>query len=252
MADRIDTDGVLHKTMVATGLETPNHRVDLEGGLYRNVDARQKKEIHDHLPEFFAEEAATRIGEHTPGWKAIERSVEHIVALDLAHHFLYAGYATVKYTLKTIADGDELNEAVKRDAAVAVCMTICAPALPEGYRDDLAKGLLDRGTDENARMPAATTLLTTIDGLPNAADVRAGMLANCRDGQSYALDKHFQSAGDVEVAERQNPAFADRYQHDLAFRMGVDSAVWAAAHGKTDDLQKSLPRPVPSAVELRA
>jgi hypothetical protein len=72
------------------------------------------------------------------------------------------------------------------------------------------------------------------------------MTANCQDGQRYAFDNRIATSRDVESAVRQNPAFAERYEHDVAFRMGVDSAVWAVAHGQSKELLESLPPAISS------
>src|SRR5690349_6927472 len=55
MGDRINTDQVLHNAMTSLGLEDPSHRVQIEGPLYQNVDAEQRKELEiEHAAPKFA------------------------------------------------------------------------------------------------------------------------------------------------------------------------------------------------------
>jgi hypothetical protein len=243
MSDRIDTDAVLHRAMLANQLELLHEPVDIEGDLYRTTDDKQRDE-RDPLKMLHALSTEARnevllhgvlgTAAHTIGW---------VGSLMVA-----AGKETIEKAFKTIHEGDELKIAVKREYAVGACAMLCASALPQGFRDDLFGKFVQKGEPS----PGAVSVVTTIRTRPDGPQIEEGMVANCRDGQRYALDRHITTAADLAVVLKQNPEFASRYRHDLAFKLGADSVLWASSHGQVPELERGLPAaPVVTALEVR-
>jgi hypothetical protein len=235
MGERIDTDAVLHRAMVTNHLEDAEHPVGLEGPTYRTERATQDQERS--LPHFLLEE----VGKHR-----VAHPVLH--ALDaVAQAIVGAGEATIKCAFKTMGEGDDLNAAVKREYAIGAALALCVDELPPGFRASVARGFVQPGVAS----PGAVQVYATLQSQPGADDIRAGIQANCRDGQQYALAKGIATAADLATALRQNPELAHRYQGDLAFKLGTDSVIWATANGGLPALQGQLPPAAqPRAIEV--
>jgi hypothetical protein len=236
MGERIDTDALLHRAMETNHLEDPEHPVKLEGPMFRAERAEQERE--HSLREFVVHEVVShglaKFALHSLGYVA-----EAIVS---------AGVATIECAFKTVEEGEVLNAAVKREYAVGACLALCVDALPAGYRASVAQGFVARGVAS----PGAAQVYAALQAQPNADGIRAGIQGNCRDGQQYALAKGIGTSADLATALQQNPEFAGRYEGDLAFKLGADSVIWAAAHGELDTVRSQLPLvPQARAVEVR-
>jgi hypothetical protein len=237
MSDRIDTDAVLHNAMIAQRLEDPHHLVDFEGDGWGAIRDKQRDEL---LLEMGSELAVER-GKHV---------LVHTALPKFAPTFglLMAGYETIAKAFETMEQGEILQRGLQRDCAVGACIVLLGRTLPEGFAAELRNGFATRG-----ELPAgAHAIYMSILSKPEGAQLRDAFIANCRDGQRYALDHHITTPAELAVALRQNPEFAARYQHDLAFKMGVDSVVWAQAHGQLPALEQQVPvAPVVTKMEMR-
>jgi hypothetical protein len=220
MSGRIDTDAVLHEEMVRAHSYDPN--VDLEGNLLQGEVEAQKRERGHEAPGWLLKEAATEGVIH-----AVKHFVSHGLGAGLP--IVNAAYATLADNLKNLTDGDALRDAVSREPAVAACITLCSDALPEGFRGELGAQLV---TTQAARSAVYVDLARR----PDFDAIKSGIVENCRDGQRAALDNGVRTQGDLGAAVAAGGAFAERYRHDLAFKLGVDSVVWAAGHGQTIDV----------------
>jgi hypothetical protein len=239
MSDRIDTDAVLHKFMLQIDPEKSDHQVDLEGDLYRTTVEKQREE--KDAPKIIAE----LLGEtekHIFIEKAFHRTCS---ALGLGTNLIAAGIETIGKAFETVHEGEQLNDATKREYAVGAVLTICASALPEDFGPSLHLKVVGKGTMQDG----ASHLLQAIDKSPEAAQIRDGIIANCRDGQRYLIDRHIGSQAELSATLKQNPDFAARYEHDLAFKLGADSVVWAAGHDALPALANQLPA-APAAAQL--
>ena len=238
MSDRIDTDAVLHKFMIANDLEKLDHQVNLEGDVRRTTVEKQREELD--APKIIAE-LFGETEKHIFAEKAFHRTCS---ALGVGATFIAAGIETITKNVEVMLQGDDLSDAAQRDVAVGAVLTICASTLPENFGPSLhlvvGKGAMRDG---------ASRLLRAIDKSPEAAQIRDGLIANCRDGQRYLIDRHIGTQAELSVALKQNPEFASRYEHDLAFKLGVDSVVWASSHDALPALEKQLPPP-PAATQL--
>ncbi len=243
MSDRIDTDAVLHRAMLANQLEDPKEPVNLAGDLYRTTVAKQREDC-DILNMF-----------HGVGVEVRNELVVHKLLGTAAHALgwigsgiIAAGKETILRAIETMHEGDELKEAVKREYAAAACAMLCADALPLGFTTQLYGEFVKPG----AASPGAVAVYKTILSRPDAADIQQGFVDNCRDAQRYALDRHIGTAADRTIALQQNPYLAKRYQHDLAFKLGIDSVVWASEHGQLPAIEQQLPAaPAATALEVR-
>jgi hypothetical protein len=242
MSDRIETDAVLHQEMIAQHLEDPHHPLDLEGAGWAAVREHQRDELDwfDTLNNVGAE-ARTHVLLH-----AALPKIGH--ALGGAALLIAAGYETIAKTIETIEQGDDLKRGLLRDCAVGACIVLLGRALPEGFADELRNGFATHG-----ELPAgAHALYMSILSRPDGAQIRDGFVADCRDGQRYALDRQITTTAELAVALQQNPEFAARYQHDLAFKLGTDSVVWAKAHDQLPALDRQLPpAPMAATMEVR-
>ncbi len=238
MSDRIDTDAVLHKFMLQNHLEEPDHQVNLEGDLYRATVKKQREEkepfqIIGELTGEVRDEVRNHALFHTT-----------CTALGIGTLFIAAGLATIDKTFETMHEGQELNEAGLRECAVGAVLTLCASTLPEDFGPSFHLNV-----GKGAMRDGSSRLLVAIGKSPESAQIREGLIANCRDGQHYLIDRHIGTNDELATALRQNPEFASRYQHDLAFKLGVDSVMWAGAHGELPALKNQLP-PAPAANQL--
>jgi hypothetical protein len=232
MSDRVDTDAVLHDEMTRVHSYDPS--VDLEGNLLKGEVEAQKRERTHETPGWLLKEAAT---------EGVIHAVKHFISRGMGGTLpiLNAGYATIADNLQNLTDGDKLRDAVSREPAVAACITMCGDVLPEGFRGELGAQFV---TTEAAR----SAVYVDLGRRPDFETIKNGIADNCRDGQRTALDKGVRTQGDLDAALKAGGAFADRYRHDLAFKMGVDSVVWAAAHGQTIDVR---PAPAATVVAVR-
>ena len=240
MENRINADQVLHSTMMSLGLERADHQVDIEGERWGTVKARQNEEIQSELPKF----AKEQLKEHI-----IEYVAKHLLdwEIGVTGHLVAAGPKTIAAALDTIEEGDQLNDAVKREYALGAALMLCADVLPEGYRAEICGEFFKKGSVS----PGGIAVYETIRNQPGGAEIQKGFTGNCQDGQRYALEHRIADSGELHSTLRQNPAFADRYEHDITFRMGVDSVLWAAAHGAKSAIEQKLPELPQARLEVR-
>jgi hypothetical protein len=246
MTDRIDTEARLHTAMQTTlsetgrPLEDPAHLVDLEGLLYLPMKAVQDEKLRDAFRMF-------------PADIAKQYAVEKIVELfghagDSAVAMGAAAIETFLYNAKNIADGDDLNAAVKREYGVGACVEFCSATLPEGFVAAVKAQFVKPGSVS----PGAKAVEAKLFEAPDFAAVQATLIASCRDGQIYGFSHCIQSAEDLGTALEQNPGFAERYQNDIAFKLGADAVVWAFIHDQSAAVASVLPATAgPTCVELR-
>jgi hypothetical protein len=242
MSDRIDTDAVLHNAMIAQRLEDPHHLVDFEGDGWAAIVEKQRDEL-----DFF--DTCNDVGKEAKTHVLLDFAFPKIAhALGKTSLLIEAGYATIEKAFETMEQGEVLQRGLQRDCAVGACMVLLGRTLPEGFATELRNGFATRG-----ELPAgAHAIYMSILSKPEGAQIRDAFVANCRDGQRYALDRHITTPAELAVALRQNPDFAARYQHDLAFKLGVDSVVWAQAHGQLPALEQQVPTaPVVTKMEMR-
>jgi hypothetical protein len=159
-----------------------------------------------------------------------------------------AAIETFLYNAKNIAEGDDLNAAVKREYGVGACVDFCSAALPEGFVAAVKEQFVKPGSVS----PGAKAVEAKLFEAPDFAAVQATLIANCRDGQQYAFSHSVTSAEDLRTALEQNPGFAERYQNDIAFKLGADAVVWAFIHDQSAAIASALPAVAePTSVELR-
>jgi len=242
MAEPINTDARLHVAMLKAHLEDPDQPVDLEGPLYQPKIAEQKKRLREASGELVSEYAR-------------ERLLDHVIrqALDVGSDVLggvAAAVETLRCAVRNIDEGDQLNAAVKREYGVGACLELCKSILPPGFVEHVMRQFVDSSSD--CVSPGALEVENILLKSPDAEAVKAGIIANCQDGQRYALEHGIGSRRELETALRENPAFSDRYNHDIAFRLGTDSVVWVASHIPLDSIP-GLPTAIVSSapIELR-
>jgi hypothetical protein len=246
MTDRIDTEAHFHtalqRTPSATGqpLEDPAHPVDLEGLLYLPTKAVQDEKVRDAFRMFPADIAKQY---------AAEKVLEVVVhAGEGTIGMCAAAIETFLYNAKNIADGDDLNAAVKREYGVGACLEFCSGVLPEGF----VAAVKDQFVKPGSVSPGAKAVEATLFEAPDFAAFQATLIANCRDGQQYAFSHGVTSAEDLRTALEHNPAFAERYRNDIAFKLGADAVVWAFIHDQSAAIASTLPATAaPTSVELR-
>jgi hypothetical protein len=159
-----------------------------------------------------------------------------------------AGVETIEKNVEVMLQGDELNDALKRECAVGAVLVLCESALPDDFGPSLHLSFAGKGkmNDGSAR------LLDALHHSPEFAGIQRGLIANCRDGQYYLMDRGIGTAAELSVVLKQNPEFAARYRNDLAFKLGVDSVVWAKSHGALPALANQLaPAPQVQKLEVR-
>jgi hypothetical protein len=246
MSDPIDTDARLHAAMqqavteAGRPLEDPANPVNLEGLLYLPTKAVQDGRLRDAFRMF-------------PADIAKEQAIEYLLemGLHLGEEVIGMGAAAIETYLcnaKNIADGDDLNAAVKREYGVGACVELCGSVLPEGFVAAVKAQFVKPG----AVSPGAKAVEAKLFLAPDFANVQAALMANCREGQAYAFAHGITSADQLSAAIDQNPGFARRYQNDIAFKLGTDSVVWAGTHDQSAVIASLLPAPVePSSLELR-
>ncbi len=232
MGNRIDTDGVLHSAMQAKPLEQ-HGMVDLEGDLYHATKEKQREERDALLDviKMSAGEVRNEVVLHQ-----FFGNVAHAVGA-VSSLIIGAGMETIACALETIHEGEQLNDAVVREYGAAACAMLCRSALPQGFVADFFRQFVKKGEAS----PGAVAVYNTIIARPDADQIRAGMVANCVDGQRHALDRHITTRHDLETSLKLNPDFANRYRHDLAFKLGTDSVIWAEAHGQLPALDGQVP-----------
>jgi len=247
MSDRIDTDARLHAAMQTTlsetgrPLEDPEHPVNLEGLLYFPTKAVQDGKLRDAFRMFPADVARAHAIEHMLDMGL--RLGEGVVGMTAA------AIETFLNGTKNIAEGDELNAAVKREYGVGACVDFCSGVLPEGFVAAVKAQFFKPGSVS----PGAKAVEARLFEAPDFPAVQAALIANCRDGQQYAFAHAINSADQLAAALGQNSAFAQRYQNDIAFKLGTDSVVWAFAHEQATVIASQLPAAAePATVELRA
>jgi hypothetical protein len=238
MSDRIDTDAVLHRFMHANDLEKPGQEVDLEGPLYRATEEKQREEL-----SLF--HVALEVGKDQVKEKLIEHYLEVSRALAPTVGFVFAGTETIVKNLEVMLQGDELNDATKREYAVGALLVLCSSTLPEDFGPSLHLNFAGKGKIDDG----SARLLNAINHSPEFANIQNGLVDNCRDGQRYLIDRGIGTEAELSVARKQNPEFAARYEHDLAFKLGVDSVVWAKAHDALPALSNQLP-PTPATAQI--
>jgi hypothetical protein len=186
----------------------------------------------DHLVEEAAHEVAGKYAEAISG---------------LGGAIITAGKFTIDCAIKSVEEAEPLNDALRRENAVTACVCLCLPALPDDFPRSIF-GQLESGKPA----PKGEAMFTSIIAGPDGANVRAGIVGNCQDGQRYALAKGIATSVDLATALKQNPEFAQRYKHDLAFKIGTDSVVWASAHDAIAEVRSHLaPAPQAHTLEVR-
>ena len=244
MSDRIETDAVLHRFMLANNLEKPGHEVDLEGPLYLATREKQREELDG--PHALAA-GLGEAGKHVLAETLFHKTCTALGLVGTA--VVMTGVETVVKNLETIHEGDVLKDAVKREYAVGAALVLCASALPENFGPSLQLEVVGKGA---MRDDGALRLLRAIEKSPEFAPIQEGLISNCRDGQRYLIDRHIGTQAELSIALNHNPEFAARYRHDLAFKLGVDSVVWASAHDALPGLENQLPAaPKANQVEVR-
>src|SRR5690242_19222414 len=242
MSDRIDTDAVLHNAMLAAGVEVAGEKIDLEG----DGSAAVREKERDELDLF-------NVG-HDVGVEARNEVLAHLALRKIAHALggasllISAGVETIAKSYETIAQEKEVHEGLQRDAAVGACVILLTHTLPEGFADELRGGFATRGDQPGG----AIRIVDSIMAKPDRWAIKEGLVANCKDGQEYALVRHITTPAELAVALQQNPEFAARYKHDLAFKLGADSLVWAKTHGQLPALVGQIAAcPVATTLEVR-
>jgi hypothetical protein len=245
MGDRIETDVLLHDAMVANHLENTDDKVNLEGALYHATAAKQREEHGQFWMNMFMSAAVHLVGED-----AMHVALHHVDKpfVKPGPAIVMAGYETISKNVETINEGDELKEGIKREYGVGACVMLCQTALPPGFQADVYDQFFKKGEAS----PGAVAVYQTIMSQPGAEATRDGFVANCKDGQRYALDRHILTQDDLKTALLQNPELRNRYRTDLAFKLGVDSVIWANSHGGVAPIEASLaPAPQPVTTEVR-
>jgi hypothetical protein len=240
MSDRIDTDAVLHKFMLANDPEKAGHEVDLEGPLYRATQEKQAEERDPfHIISELLGEARDEVRNHTLFHGACA-AVGMTGTLTLT-----AGTETISKFFQTAREGVELNDAIQREYAVGALLYLCRSALVPDFGASLELTFAGQKKLDDG----AWRLAYAIEKSPDFAKIQQGFIDNCHDGQRYMIERHIGTQAELSVALQQNPDFGARYQHDLAFKLGVDLVVWAGAHQALPTLLKQLP-PVPVAAQM--
>jgi hypothetical protein len=239
-------DAHLHAAMQATPsdngkpLEDPNSPVDLEGPLYVPTRVAQDQKLRDKIRMYPADIAEQYIAE-----KVIETLVH---AGEGAVGMAAAAVETFVYNAKNIAEGDALNAAIKREYGVGACVEFCSGVLPEGFVAAVKAQFVKPGFVS----PGAKALEAKLFESPDFPAFQAALIAHCQDGQQYAFDHAIKSPGQLKAALEQNPAFAERYRNDIAFKLGADSVVWACLNDRAAEIASQLPPAAePSAIALR-
>jgi hypothetical protein len=246
MSDPISNDARLHAAMQTIEpvpgkpLEDPASPVDLEGLLYLPTRAAQNADLVKELRRLPLDLAQAR---------AKEFLLE--LALPIGEDAIGMGAAAIETFIcaaKTIAEGDQLNAAIKREYGVGACLEFCSSALPEGFVAAVEAQFVKPGSVS----PGAKAVEAKLFEAPDFPALQTAMIANCRDGQQYAFSHDLKSAEALGFATKHDPAFAERYQHDIAFKLGADSVVWAFLHDQAALMAHELPPTAePSTVELR-
>jgi hypothetical protein len=259
----IGIDCCMHKALRENHLEGEDESVKLEGRTLRDEMAAQRRavavegpraRVKDALmevPQEVAKEGVLHVVKHGIANSAIA-SVEYLRDTSLATIaedaggalwkgatatvavpalVVAAGKATIESALKNIREGDELHDSALREVAYGASMELCRDALPEGFR----KEFWDKSSaDGGATMQVKQSLVD------QGAAVHDAFVANIRDGQRGALERGIRAPEDLEGALKTSSDFRDRYEGDVAFRQGVDSAMWAQQHGQLDALFAKL------------
>jgi hypothetical protein len=228
--------------MIAHHLEDPHHPIDLEGDGWAATRQEQREEV-----DFFNTliDVASEARNHVLLDFALPK-ISH--ALGDTSLLIAAGVETIAKAIETMEQGEALNRGLQRDSAVGACIVLLGHALPAGFADELRNGFATHGQLPAGAHAIYMSILSKADG----AQVRDGFIANCRDGQQYALDRRITTRAELATALRLNPDFAARYKHDLAFKLGTDSVVWAKAHEQLPALERQLPAPPTAAtMEVR-
>jgi hypothetical protein len=246
MPDPISSDAWLHTAMqtsqAETGrpLEDPDHPVDLEGPLYVPTKATQDADLMKEL---------RRLPLDLAGERAAEFLVEKLLPMGAdAVGLSVVAIKTFLCATKNILEGDALNAAVKREYGVGACLEFCSAALPEGFVAAVKAQFVNPGSVS----PGAKAVEAKLFASPDFPAVQAALISHCRDGQQYAFVHTITSPQNLVDAIAYDPVFAERYQHDIAFKLGADSVVWAFLHDKAAVIASQLPPTAqPSNVQLR-
>lgn len=272
----VGIDPFMHKALRDNHIEEGDETVHLEGrGLEAEMkhqrDARPAEMLHeaakapfDEVRDELLKEGALHVVKH--GVKATAAAAVEYVrdnaistmakdaggaalraamkAVEVPALIAFAGKETISAAWKNVAEGDELHEAAVRELSYAATMSFCRDALPDGFRKEFWDKTVANG---DAAMKVAKSLT---DQGPAVHDA---FVANVRDGQRSALDRGIGTSQELDTALRSNADLRARYEGDLAFRQGVDSAIWAQQHGQADTLRAKLGESAqPAAFQARA
>lgn len=140
-------------------------------------------------------------------------------------------YTAMKLGLELIEHGHEggelRNQALNRDAFTMTTMLIAdTRLLPAGFAADMSKQL------EPAAHVVTALRLSLEKNL--GAEGYKGLVAiinqNVREGAEWALGYALKDRQSLQVLREKDPSFAQRFDNDIAFRVGVESAVWEGQH----------------------
>jgi len=158
--------------------------------------------------------------------------VLHIVAAAGEEAAVGAGLVGAAFVVELVATGkeiiagDEIAEAVKRDAMHAAMLANLD--LPQGYKDETMTGLMSKYTDgwKGAAQRVAEQALRE--------PAKMALVQLHADQGANAARRMCDAGVDRGAFFQQNVEAARRYATDPAFKQGFESIVWAKRHGDAE------------------
>lgn len=139
---------------------------------------------------------------------------------------LVEGYA------KSMHGADQLNEAYRRDAVGLAVTWLAAGTLPQDFVQDRQQLYSHAGQEAGVDQGPANRLLTRIAADGRFDEARSLANAQAQAGRNTALQFGIDSQASLTQRLESDSSFRALYQdpNNVAFRLGVESAIWEAQH----------------------
>ncbi len=255
MSGRIDGEAVLHAALRQVNVEDENEHVDLTGPMPAEV----RRAHAEARAWYLADNTVGRLVPHYDVLKTVVTGdVEGLVVgrakthvydnlksrMGMPSFIVQAGVVTIEAAIISVKEGQELHAALVRSCAYLATCGVCIESLPDGF---LAAKIAEvpreyRPAPGSTRLPwpqGADRAHTALLAMPNAAEVKRAFNDACREGQRIALAGGARFPEELDLLLRREDV-KKRYEQDPAFRVGFDSARWALANRKADELRSNL------------
>lgn len=225
-----NNDRRLREAASAEHIQADEAHLSLEGLDYKETKRAQadamlpggrdaaSAEAVGHLVDHAVKKVAGSLGLATAG-EAVTAVASPVISVIAAH---------VEALQRGDEEGAELNAALRRDTIQLAAIYVGQDALPMDYIHHMEAKL----SESHTQAGKVVGNLMQKHGAKAWAQMKQDTAGLIRQGQDRAAKLHIDSTQSLAAAIAKSPAFAAAYHQSVAFRVGIDAAIWSAQSAK--------------------